>query len=137
MGRWSGRVCTWITLKKNSEKKLPAIIGSTVMFVVSTSTFALSHNYLLTLASLALLGAAIPIWSSAVITLLQTQSGPKMIGRVMSVFSLSLQSMMFGWFLGAWIGTIVGNTQMILGGMVIYAVIHVWVIFTSKELRSL
>lgn len=127
----------WITLKKNSERKIPAILSSTVMFIVATSTFALSHNYLISLLSLALLGAAIPVWSSAVITLLQTQSDPKMIGRVMSVFGLSLQSMMFGWFLGAWIGTIVGNTQMILGGVIIYATINFGLIFTSREMRKL
>jgi putative Mn2+ efflux pump MntP len=107
------------------------------MFMIATTTFALSHNYLLSLLSLALLAAAIPIWSSATITLLQTQSDPKMIGRVMSVFSLSLQLMMFGWFLGAWIGTIIGNTQMMLAGMVIYAVINFGLILTSRDLRKL
>jgi MFS family permease len=127
----------WITLRKDGERKSPAIIASTIMFIVASTTFALSHNYPLTLLSLALLGAGIPVYSAATITLLQTQSDPKMIGRVMSVFSLSLQSMMFGWFLGAWIGTIIGNTEMILGGMVIYTVIHFGIIFTSKELRSL
>ena len=63
--------------------------------------------------------------------------GLRMIGRVMSVFSLSLQSMMFGWFLGAWIGTLIGNTQMILIGTAIYAVINFGVIFTSPQLRRL
>ena len=63
--------------------------------------------------------------------------GLRMIGRVMSVFSLSLQMMMFGWFLGAWIGTLIGNTQMILIGTAIYAVINFGVIFTSPQLRRL
>jgi MFS family permease len=126
-----------ITLKPNSKRKSPAILLSTVMFIISAITFALSTNYTLSLLSLALLGAAIPIWASAVITLIQTQSEPKMIGRVMSVFSLSLQSMMFGWFLGAWIGTIVGNAQMMIGGTIIYSIINFGLILTSKELRKL
>ena len=127
----------WIASKRDWERKSPAILGSTVMFVVSVSTFALSTNYPLTLLALAVLGAAIPIWASSTITLLQTQSDPQMIGRVMSVFSLSLQMMMFGWFLGAWIGTLIGNTQMILIGTAIYAVINFGVIFTSPQLRRL
>jgi MFS family permease len=127
----------WITLKKNSERKSPAILYSTVMFIIASVVFALSTNYILSLLSLALLGAAIPIWASAVITLLQTQSDPKMIGRVMSVFSLSLQAMMFGWFLGAWIGTVIGNAEMMLIGTAIYAVINFGLILTSKDLRNL
>lgn len=127
----------WIVSKRDWDRKIPPILGSTVMFVVSVSTFALSTSFPLTLLSLALVGAAIPIWASSTITLLQTQSDPKMIGRVMSVFSLSLQSMMFGWFLGAWIGTIIGNAQMILIGTAIYAVINVGLIFSSRELRRL
>jgi len=55
----------------------------------------------------------------------------------MSVYSLSLQMMMLGWFLGAWIGEIVGNSEMMLGGTAIYLVIHLWLIFTSPELRKL
>ena len=124
-------------MKKNSERKSPAIMLSTVMFIVSSIIFALSTNYVISLLALAMLGAAIPIWASAVITLIQTQTDPKMIGRVMSVFALSLQSMMFGWFLGAWIGTIIGNAQMMIAGAVIYAVINFGLIFTSKDLRKL
>ena len=132
-----GATALWLASKKDWDRKTPAILVSTVMFIVSTTTFALSTNYPLTLVSLAILGAAIPIWSSSVITLVQNQTDPKMIGRVMSVFSLSLQSMMFGFFLGAWIGTIIGNAQMILGGVVIYAAINFGLIFTSRELRRL
>jgi predicted MFS family arabinose efflux permease len=127
----------WITLKKNSERKSPAIMFSTVMFIVSSVTFALSTNYVLSLFALALLGAGIPIWASAVITLIQTQTDRKMIGRVMSVFALSLQSMMFGWFLGAWIGTIIGNAQMMIAGTIIYAIVNFGIIFTSKDLCRL
>jgi predicted MFS family arabinose efflux permease len=127
----------WLASKKDWDRKIPSILFSTGMFIVSTSVFAISHNYLLTLASLALLGSAIPIWSSSVVTLIQTQTDSKMIGRVMSVYSLSLQMMMFGFFLGAWIGTIVGNTEMILGGVVIYAIINFGVILSSPQLRKL
>ena len=140
MAAWAvgqGATSFWLASKKDWERKTPAILFSTGMFIVSTSVFAISHNYLLTLASLALLGAAIPIWSTSVVTLIQTQTDSKMIGRVMSVYSLSLQMMMFGFFLGAWVGTIVGNTEMILGGVALYAVINFGVILTSRELRKL
>jgi len=132
-----GGSALWVASKKNWERKAPPILVSTVMFVVADIVFALSTNFPLTLASLAMIGAAIPIWASSTITLLQTQSDPKMIGRVMSVFSLSLQSMMFGWFLGAWIGTIIGNAQMIIIGTLIYLVVNFGLILTSKELRRL
>jgi MFS family permease len=140
LGAWAigqGVTAVWISSKKDWSRKTPSILISTVMFIVSTSTFALSTNFPLTLVALAMLGAAISIWASSVITLLQTQTDPKMIGRVMSVFSLSLQSMMFGWFLGAWIGTIIGNPQMMLIGTAIYGVLNFGLILTSKELRKL
>jgi MFS family permease len=132
-----GASALWVASKPNWERKTKPILISTFMFMISVSTFALSTNFPLTLVSLAIVGAAIPIWASSTITLLQTQSDPKMIGRVMSVFSLSLQMMMFGWFLGAWIGTIIGNAQMILAGTAIYAVLNFGLILTSKELRKL
>ncbi|MEE8047091.1 MAG: MFS transporter [Dehalococcoidia bacterium] len=132
-----GATSLWLASKKDWDRKIPPILFATVMFIVSTTTFGLSHSYPLTLASLALLGAAIPIWSTSVVTLIQTQTDSKMIGRVMSVYSLSLQMMMFGFFLGAWVGTIVGNTEMILGGVVIYAIINFGVIFSSRDLRKL
>jgi len=132
-----GASALWIASKKPWERKAPPILISTVLFVVADITFALSTNFPLTLASLALVGAAIPVWASSTITLLQTQSDPKMIGRVMSVFTLSLQSMMFGWFLGAWIGTIIGNAQMIIIGTLIYLVVNFGLIFSSRDLRRL
>ncbi len=132
-----GLSALWVASKGNWDRKTPPILISTVMFAVSVTTFALSSNYILTLAALAVVGAAIPIWASSTITLLQTQSDPKMIGRVMSVFSLSLQSMMFGWFLGAWIGTIIGNAQMIIIGTLIYLVVNFGLVLTSRELRRL
>ena len=45
--------------------------------------------------------------------------------------------MMFGWFLGAWVGTIIGNAQMNVIGTAIYAVINFGLILTSRELRRL
>ena len=44
---------------------------------------------------------------------------------------------MFGWFLGAWIGTIIGNAQMIIAGTIVYAVINFGIIYASKDLRKL
>ncbi len=127
----------WVASKRNWDRKTPPILISTIMFVGANATFALSTNFPLTLVALSIVGAAIPIWASSTITLLQTQSDPKMIGRVMSVFSLSLQSMMFGWFLGAWIGTIIGNAQMILIGSGIYFLVNFGLVLTSRDLRKL
>lgn len=132
-----GVAAIWIASKPEWKRKIPPILIATAMFTVSISTFALSTYFPLTLAALAIVGAAISVWTSSTITLLQTQSDPKMIGRVMSVYSLSLQMMMLGWFLGAWIGEIVGNAQMMIVGTAIYLVLHLTLIFTSKELRKL
>ncbi len=127
----------WISSKSEWKRKIPPILVATAMFTVATITFALSTNFPLTLVSLAVIGAAISVWTSSTITLLQTQAEPKMTGRVMSVYSLSLQMMMLGWFLGAWIGEIVGNAEMMIGGTAIYLVLHLGLIFTSRDLRRL
>ena len=132
-----GVAAIWIASKHEWERKIPPILIATAMFTVSIMTFALSTYFPLTLAALIIIGAAISVWTSSTITILQTQSNPKMIGRVMSVYSLSLQMMILGWFLGAWIGEIVGNTQMMIVGTAIYLVLHLTLIFTSKELRKL
>ncbi len=132
-----GASALWISARRDPNRRIPAVLIATVMFAIAVPTFALSTNFPLTLFSLGIIGAAIPIWSSAVMALLQSQTDSKMIGRVMSVYSLSLQMMMLGWFLGAWIGELIGNSEMMLGGTAIYLVIHLWLIFTSPELRKL
>jgi len=132
-----GASALWISARRDPDRRIPAVLIATVMFVIAVPTFALSTNFPLTLFALGMVGAAIPIWSSAVMALLQSQTDSNMIGRVMSVYSLSLQMMMLGWFLGAWIGELIGNSEMMLGGTAIYLVIHLWLIFTSPELRKL
>ena len=127
----------WISSKREWKRKIPPILVATAMFTVAIITFALSTYFPLTLAALAVIGAAISVWTSSTITLLQTQADPKITGRVMSVYSLSLQMMMLGWFLGAWIGEIVGNALMMIAGTAIYLVLHLALIFTSRDLRKL
>lgn len=107
------------------------------MLSVSQVTFALSTYFPLTLFSLVLFGAGIPVWGSAMTALVQTQLKDTMRGRVMSVYSLNFHSLAIGFFLGAWIGEYTGNAEMIIGSTLVFLLFHFGLSMSSKEIRGL
>jgi MFS family permease len=120
---------------KWSRQSVPILYASTI-WSVTMVVFGFSTSYPLSLLALFFMGTAVPPWMTSLTTLLQTKSDKAMLGRVMAVYGMSIQVGMFGWFIGAWLGEIIGNDWMLLITGTTFALLHFALILTSKELRQ-
>ena len=120
---------------KWARLSVPILYASTT-WSVTMIVFGFSTSYPLSLVTLFLMGTAVPPWVTSLATILQTRSDRPMLGRVMAVYSMSMQVGMFGWFLGGWLGEFIGNDWMLLltGGT--FAFLHFVLFFSSRELRQ-
>lgn len=125
----------YIVLRGGWERKAMPIAVSAVIWSVAMIVFGYSTIYPLSLAALFLAGTVLPVWGSSVVTLLQVQSDKAMLGRVMSVYALSLEGFTLGWLIGAWVGQLIGNDLVLLVSGLIFVAVHLGLIFSSPELR--
>ena len=113
------------------------VLTSAAMWAIFMVVLGFSRSYPLTLFALFMLGAGIPPWITSVSTILQTHSDKEMLGRVMAVFAMSFQVAFVGWFVGGWLGELIGNDWMLLWMGVAYLTMNAGVFATSKELRAI
>ena len=126
-----------IVLRGGWERKSPPIAIAAMMWTTAMIVFGYSTSFPLTLAALFLAGAALPIWGSSIVTLLQLQTERAMLGRVMSVYALSTEGFILAWLVGAWVGQIIGNDLMLLVSGLLFGLVHLSLIITSPQLRRL
>lgn len=69
--------------------------------------------------------------------LASTQTDKPMLGRVMSLYFMSMQIGMVGSFPGAWVGERIGNDWMLLGAGGSLVVVVFAIILTSREMGRL
>jgi MFS family permease len=114
---------------------LPILYASTT-WSVAMIVFGFSTSYPLSIATLFVMGTAVPPWAISIATILQTKSEKHMLGRVMAVYSMSVQVGMFGWFLGGWLGELIGNEWMLLLTGSSFALLHFVLCLSSQEVRQ-
>ena len=120
-----GRAKTWITML------LTVATYSAAMIV-----FGFSTNFLLPLVMVFFTGITAAIWITVVVTLLQTVSDPKMLGRVMSLYVLSIQTFFLSAMIGAWVGQQIGNDIMLVLAGVGFFGMHAILMVMSPALRK-
>lgn len=118
------------------RKAIPIVIAAT-MWGTGMIVFGFSTSFPLSLAALFITGAAVPVWVSSVLPLLQLQTERPMFGRVMSVYALSFEGFTLSWLVGAWVGQLIGNHWMLLGSAGLFIALHTGLMFTSPQLRRL
>jgi O-antigen/teichoic acid export membrane protein len=99
--------------------------------------FGLSTSYPLTLAVLFVMGTALPLWVTSVVTILQTQTDKPMLGRVMAVYAMSMQVGMIGALFGAWLGQLIGNDWMLLLTGSTFVLLNFGIFFSSRDMRQI
>ena len=88
-------------------------------------------NRVMLLAFSVIMGSTVmPIWP-----VYASRADKAMLGRVMAVYSMSIQIGMFGWFLGGWLGELIGNDWMLLSTGGAFALLHFALFLSSRELR--
>ena len=115
---------------------VPILYASTI-WGATTIAFGFSTSYPLSLAVLFVMGTAVPPWVTSVAIILQTQSSKDMLGRVMAVYSMSMQVGMIGGFLGAWVGEVIGNDWMLLLAGGSFALLNFAIVLSSREMRRI
>jgi MFS family permease len=132
-----GLSAIYVTIRGGWERKVTPVLTSAAMWAIFMVVLGFSRSYPLTLFALFMLGAGIPPWITSVSTILQTHSDKEMLGRVMAVFAMSFQVAFVGWFVGGWLGELIGNDWMLLWMGVAYLTMNAGVFATSKELRAI
>jgi MFS family permease len=106
-------------------------------FGITLVGFGLSHSYALSLAILVLVGASGTGYMTLNNTLLQSNVPPRMLGRVMSLYMLTIALMPMGALpLGA-LGDIIGVGTAVAGGGAITGFFILAMIFLRPSLRRL
>ena len=133
-----GQVTASLTVvAKGGFKKLSTgMVSGALVFSVGFLGFGLSQNYYLSLVMLFITGMGFPLWTSSIRTMLQSHSKPEYLGRVMAVFTISIQGQYIGWILSGVLMDTIGNFPTVLvavfGGLTIVLITMV----SSKEFRS-
>ena len=133
-----GQVTASLTMvARGGFKKLSyGMASATVVYGVSFIGFGLSENYYLSLLMLFITGTAFPTWSVSIRTMMQTHSKPEYLGRVMAVFTISVQGLFVGWILGGVLMDAIGNFETILVSVFGGGTIVLITMVSSKAFRS-
>lgn len=111
-----GSLCAalWLAWSHTRPTIRRVLLGS-LAFAALEAAFALSHSYGLSVALLALAGAAETIMGNLAITMLQTIAPDHLRGRVTSVYILSFTgSIPLGYILAGWLSALVGVSHGLL-----------------------
>ncbi len=118
------------------KRKAFSMMFAVALYATAQIGFGFSTNYAASLVLLYLTAFAIPIWVSSVVTLLQTETDPKMLGRVMSLFALTMQGLFLGAMAGAWLGAQIGNDVMPMYSAIAFFGVHAVLLILSPAVRS-
>ena len=113
------------------DKRRTAMIAA-VVYAVGVGTFAFTSSLQAALAPVFVLGMAATYWKNTTNTLVQTAAADEMRGRVMSIYSMGVQMLAFGWLLGGVLATLVGNQGALIIAGVLMAGLNLYVYARSR-----
>lgn len=116
-------------------KKGLALIVTALLWDISSIVFGFSRSYPLSLAMLFLMGVGGAVHVIFLLTLFQTISQARMLGRVMSMYGVLTASFPLGLILGGALASAFGNEQAIIIGAVGSTPVVLLAYVLSPELR--
>jgi MFS family permease len=119
------------------KRKSVSLIVAVLIYAGAQVGFGFSTSFSMALVFLFINGTAPPLWISSIVTLLQTESDSKMLGRVMALFALSVQNLFLGALIWSWLGVQIGNDWMLLWVAVAFVLSHTLVLVMSPAIRKL
>ncbi len=103
---------------------------------VAMVVFAYSRSFPLSLAAMFFMGVTTTLWYTSVVTLIQINTDRDKLGRVMGLYAIILQTALFGWALGGWLGELIGNELMVVLSAAIFVGSCALAYVMSKPLRA-
>lgn len=126
----------YVAVSGGFRRKGVAVVVSAVIWSISGIVFGYSHSYPVSLCAMFALGIVPPIWLSSLLTLLQVTTPADKVGRIMSLFALTVQVAQLSWLIGTGLGQLIGNPMMLAITMSIFAVTNLLALARSPELRA-
>ena len=83
------------------------------------------------------IGAVIPWWANTLRTAFQIPTSDEMRGRVMALFALATQAILFGWLIGGITSELIGPRATLISAGAITATFYVFVYAKSSAIRQL
>lgn len=123
------------TMILDFPKKGLALIVTALLWDISSIIFGFSRSYPLSLAMLFLMGVGGAVHVIFLLTLFQTVSQPRMLGRVMSIYGVLTASFPLGLILGGALASAFGNEQAIIIGALGSTPVVLLAYALSPELR--
>jgi len=125
----------YVAVTGGFSRKGVAVVVSAVAWSLAAIVFGYSHSYPLSLGMMFVLGIVPPIWVSSLVTLLQISTPKDKVGRVMSLFALTVQIAQLSWLIGTGLGQMVGNATMIAITLGAFATANLLALVRSPQLR--
>jgi MFS family permease len=114
-----------------------ALTGSCLIW----STFVIAFSFVTSQATAIPIafcaGFTMPWWGNTIRTCFQVASSDEMRGRAASLFTLAVQMIVFGWFVGGIISDAIGPRPTIFVAGVTPAVVYIYVYMRSADFRQL
>ncbi len=124
-----------LALAGNVRRKALLMMAATLAWGAGMIVFGFSRSFPLSLATLFVMGAAGPLYVTAIMTVAQTTISDQMRGRVTSLFMITMQLFPLGWLAGGALAVWIGNEPTLVIGGVGVALIPFLVYLLSAEFR--
>ncbi len=113
------------------------LVASSIGFAVMMIGFAYVNTLELAWLAAFGIGAVIPWWGNTLRTALQLSASEEMRGRVMSLWALATQAVLFGWVIGGFASEIIGPRATLIIAGIIPASFYIFAYAMSPALRRL
>ena len=127
----------FLTIRGNVTRKGLVLVAAAVTWAVGMMVFAFSREFYLSMACVFFMGVAAAYWVNTMNTVLQTSVPEEMRGRVMSIFTMTLQVLPLGWLLGGVLATFLGNEAALVIGGTVFLTFNLLAYASSRQLREM
>ena len=127
----------FLTVRGNVTRKGLVIVSAAVTWAIGMMVFAFSREFYLSMACVFFMGVAGAYWMNTMNTVLQTSVPEEMRGRVMSIFTMTLQVLPLGWLLGGVLATLLGNEATLVIGGTVFMTFNLLAYGASRQLREM
>ena len=128
---------TLVVWKGDIQNKAAAVALAAMVWGIGMLIFAFSRSLVLSIFCAGFMGMAGPVWMSCLHTLLQTTVPPDMRGRILSLFTLTFQTVPLGFLLGGFLAENFGEQTALVWSSLLWMSSNILVYIFARELRTI
>jgi len=128
---------TLVVWKGDIQNKGAAVALAAMVWGMGMLIFAFSRSLVLSIFCAGFMGMSGPVWMSCLHTLLQTTVPPDMRGRILSLFTLTFQTVPLGFLLGGILAENFGEQTALVSCSLLWMSSNILVYIFARELRTI